>query len=201
MALRAEVKASVTQNHRDLVAQRKVEAERELTKMKLLHEMFGISQKLLEQRVVQLQGAEQPPSAIVFEGLAAAKIEFGNLERQAIEAVMRHDGAFMALNAMDESLRQQEMQATARARGLPVQGEKLVQMAESVSGEMEVPPEESQESPEEPQEAPQASGGQQDVPGFLDSLGNAEEPPQEPAKKPMAVPKQRTTKKRSRRKA
>ena len=194
MTLRAEVKATVTQEHRQILVQRKTEIERELTKMKLLHEMFGISQRLLEQRAVQLQQAEQVPSAAVLEGLTAAKIELGRLEGQAKEAVMRHDGAFMALNAMDESLRQEEMQATSRARGLPVQGERLVQMAQSASGEIE--------TPEAPQESPQPSSTSPKPPSFLDSLEEVDDDEEEVlAKEPMDAPQQTAPKKRSRRKA
>ena len=203
MVVRADVKAAVTQNHRQILTERKAETERELTKMKLILEMFGISQKLLDQRTEQFKQAEQQPPAVVFEGLAAAKIEFVRLEQQAREAVMRHDGAFAALNAMDETFRQEEMQATSRVRGLPQQGKKLVQMAESASGEIQAP----QEAPE----APAAPAGQQEVPGFLDSMGGVEEAQEaqeapEPekgdsAKEPMGAPQQKATKKRSRRKA
>lgn len=204
MVVRTDIKATILEEHKNLIATRKVAAERELMKMKFLREMFEIGGRLLEQREAQLRQAEQQPSAAAFEGLMGAKIELSRLEQQAKEKVISHDGAFAALLDMESTIQKEEAAAVARGRGLVTQGERLVQTAEEAaeaSGEIE--------AVEQVTSAPAPSGDPQEVPGFLDSLEqvrDAEEPAQEAAeedlaKEPMAAPQQKATKKRSRRKA
>jgi len=166
--MRAEVRADVSEAHRKIATERKTLAERELVKFKFLLEIFTMGQSILDQRKKNLVEAEEPPTEVTLEGLDGALKNLEDLERQAQGAINRHEGAFHAFLAFEETLHQEFMTARSRARGLEVQGERAVKVAESRTG---IPPEIV---------APEAEA----ILGPF--LGVS--PPGNPAKEPMSAP-------------
>lgn len=171
MALRAETKAGVAEDHRKIATERKELAERELTKFRLMHEIFTLGQQVLAQRKEGFANAEEPPSQAVRDGLDEAVKNMAALQEQSKEALLRNEGSFSAFSAFEETLKNEAVAATARVRGLAVQGERAVGVAESRTGP--------------PEEQVLASST-----GFLDQLEDS-------AKEPMGAPRQEAPKKGS----
>jgi len=130
MTLKAEVRAVVAEDHRQIALQRRDAAERELAKFRALRESFTFGEQILLQRRQQLLDQQPPPTAPVLEGLAAAIEQLQGLQKQAQDMVLKHEGAFQAFQAFEETFRQQGIEATSRARGMDVQGDRAVGVAE-----------------------------------------------------------------------
>ena len=88
--------------------------------------------------------------------------------RQVSTAMYRNEGSFMALSAMEETLDKKRVEATARARGLVVQGQRAVGVAASRTG------------------APATGAAQEGAQSVLSSLQNIQGPGS--AKEPMGSP-------------
>ena len=205
--MKAEVRAAVAEDHRKIAVERRDLAERELAKFRALHESFTVGEQLLLQRRKQLLEQEQPPGIPVLEGIVMAVEQLQGLQKQAQEMVLKHEGAFMAFQAFEETFKQQGIQATSRARGMEVQGERAVDVAER--REEAAPPAEGGEKIEKIEgddassqaEAPvveEDDPPREDPPSVLDALGGADG--ESSAKEPMGPPRQKAGKKRSRRK-
>ncbi|UCG16534.1 MAG: hypothetical protein JSV19_00555 [Phycisphaerales bacterium] len=187
IALKAEVRASVAEDHRQIALQRRDTAERELAKFRALHESFTVGEQLLLQRRQQLLAQEQPPGPPVLEGIVGAIEQLQNLQKQAQEMILKHEGAFMAFQAFEETFREQQVQATSRARGMEVQGARAVGVAERrEEGE------EASEATEEPPEATEEPSPEPKSPKGADG--------EDSAKEPIGRSRKKAGKKRSRRK-
>lgn len=134
MALRAEMRALIAKDHRNVAAERKEATETELAKFKALSEVFTMGQELLAQRKKQLEEAETPPPSRIFDGLLEATRNLELLDRQAQDAILRHEGAFQAFSDFEENLNKEFLAATSRSRGMEVTGARAVAVAESRTG-------------------------------------------------------------------
>ena len=164
--LRAETQAGVAENHRKIATERKEFAERDLAKFRFMMEIFTLGQQVLAQRKQSFETAEETPSKAVQEGLEEAGKNLVGLQEQAKEGILRQEGSLSALSGLEETLKQEAIMATSRARGLAVSGERAVAVAESRTG-----------LPESPVLASST--------GFLD-------PSKGSAKEPMGTPRQET---------
>lgn len=180
--IRAETQAGVAEEHRKIAIDRRNLAEQELSKFKFLQEIFTLGEQVLNQRKGQFAQAEEPPPQPVLNGLEEALKNMTGLQTQAREAIIRHEGAFQAFSAFEETLKQEAIAATSRARGAPVSGEKAVAVAETRAV--------SQPAPQEAMSSTEAPAARPDVPGFLDSLDQAAEP-EDSAKEPMGTPREK----------
>jgi len=185
----ARVRAAAAEDHRGIAEQRKTAAHVALSKFQLLGEMFGIGQRLLEQRREQFAQAEQPPPQSVLAGLAEAHAELGNLVGQTREHAMRHEGALQALQAMEDELRQAAQQAEGQGRGVEVAGQRAVDLA-ARSGEITTPepaPESTDEDGDGDERDEGEDGEDEDdgVGDLLDVLGGAEVSAKEPIGTPQ----------------
>jgi hypothetical protein len=189
----AQARAATADDHAEITAQRKATAHVEMSKFQLLGEMFGIGQKLLEQRNQQYAEAEQAPPQTVLLGLQAAHAELGKLVQQTREHAVRHEGALQALQAMEEAFQQSADRAGGQERGAEMAGQRALDLA-ARSGEID--PDEAESEEEAPDEGePEDS---EESGGLLDVLGATEDS----AKEPIAAPKKKAAGKgSSRRKA
>jgi hypothetical protein len=138
LVAKAEVRAEVAKAHHEAVVTQRYAAKRDLAKFKFLGEVFTFGQNLLAQRRGTFASAEQPVEEHIIEGLEAALEELGRISRQAQEAAQRCDGSQMALKSLEDAFKDEEVQATSRARGLAVQGQRAVDVASGRTGELDV---------------------------------------------------------------
>jgi len=168
MATRAEARAAVAQDHRELVQERRAVAEREILKLRHMLDVFAMSERVLRQRKSEMQEQEEPPSELELGGLDDAITNVVNLGQQAQRAITHNEGASAALGALDQTFEQRAQEATARARGMAVQGSRAVGVAER--REMSRAAQEASQGSQEPLVA--SSGGVSSVSGFLDPLAD-----------------------------
>jgi len=178
MVLRAQMRASVTKDHKKIATDRKAVAERELMKFRFMHEVFTMGEQILIQRRSQLTQADPVPGKAVFDGLEDAIQNLQGLQKQAQDAITRSDGAFQALSAFEQTLEQEAVEATARARGIEAQSQKAIAVAETR-------PSEASETAQEPLEP-------RGIPGFLERIEQLQEP-EDSAKEPISAPKKTTS--------
>lgn len=171
MVMRAEARALISQSHVEITTAQKSTEERELSKFRFLNEIFLMGKQHLEQRKSQLETAEEALPEGLLGGLGDALEEVGRLLRQSEKGIYRHEGAIQAFLTLEKAFQQEVIEATSRARGLVVQGERAVELASRTS---EKPT--HTEAPEPSPEAPQV----------LMASSNAEDS----AKEPMGHPKQ-----------
>jgi len=182
MVAKAETRAEVAKAHHEAVVKQRHVANRELSKFKFLNEVFTFGQDLLGQRREALLKEETAPEPHVLEGLAAAFDELGRISRQAQDATHRCDGSQAALSSLEEAFRNEEVQATSRARGLAVQGQRAVDVAASRGGTNE----ELEPEPEE-KGVPTVAEAARKVPGLISSLQKKQRD-EDSAKEPIASP-------------
>lgn len=131
MTLRAEIRATVSEDHRDIATKRIVVAEREIQKLRLMMEVFTMGERLLREKKKQIHEGDKNPTETALEGLDAAINNVVSLGVEAKRALNHNEGARMALSAMETTLQENATAATSRARGMAVQGERAIQVAES----------------------------------------------------------------------
>lgn len=137
MVAKAEARAEVAQAHYETVVKQRQAAARELAKFQALNEVFTLGQNLMKQRKKSLLESEPPPDQTALEGIDAAIDELGRISRQALDAIQRFDGSQTALKSLEEAFHEEEVEATSRARGLAVQGQKAVDVASGRVGTLE----------------------------------------------------------------
>ena len=130
MTLRAEVRAQAANDHKEMVLERRKASQREIHKLRFMLEVFAIGERMIHEKKGQLLGGEEETDEIVLGALDDAAGNLGELAKQAQQHVSRNEGALSALQAVEESLAQKATEATARARGMAVQGERAVGVAE-----------------------------------------------------------------------
>jgi hypothetical protein len=150
MIAKAQAKADVASAHYELVAERKKAEERNLAKFKFLSEVFTFGENLMRQRRENLRQAEEKPGDAVFEGLDDTLLELERLMRQVQDASKVHEGSVKVLSGLEEAFREEKTQATSRARGLAVQGQRAVEVAAGRTVELEGDEEKSEEGSESP---------------------------------------------------
>jgi len=168
MTTRAETRAAVTQDHRELVQERRTVAEREILKLRHMLDVFAMGERVLRQRKSDMEKQEESPSDLELGGLDDALTNLVNLGQQAQRAITHNEGASAALGALDQTFEQRAQEATARARGMAVQGPRAVGVAER--REMSRAAQKASQDSEEPLLA--SSGGVNSVSGFLDPLAD-----------------------------
>ena len=170
MTLRAEVSAAVAKDHQKITIDRQDLANRELQKLRLLVEVFAMGEQVLRQKQKSLLESDETPTEIALGGLEDAITNVLGLAKQAQRHISHNEGAVAALKAMEETLRQKAQEATSRARGMDVVGNRAIGVAESRN-----PPQTAQGEPQSPEHAPLASSaeGVSPVSGFLDVTPNA----------------------------
>jgi len=131
MSLRHEMRAHVCEEHLELTSERKNQAEREVQKLRLMIDVFSMGERLLHEKKAQLlQKEEGPPSKTALGGLEDAVANLVALGKQASRAVSHNEGAAAALSAMETTIQTKATAATARGRGLAVQGARAIGVAE-----------------------------------------------------------------------
>lgn len=178
MVAKAEARAEVADAHHETVVRQRHGANRDLAKFKFLNEVFTFGQNLLGQRRGTLLSADEPPEAYVVEGLDAALDELGRISRQAQDAIQRCDGSQMALKSLEDAFGDEKVQATSRARGLAVQGQRAVDVA---AGRGEPEPESEQTG------VPPVAEEARKVPGLIASIQKKQRDG-DSAKEPIASP-------------
>jgi len=153
----AKIRADLTEQHRQIVGERKQIAELELHKFRSLTAALGMTKKILQQTIDQLSQAEKPEQ-IQIQGHEAARIQVEGLEDQASKAAATNEGAFNAFSALEETFRQKVVEAVSRGRGLDVQKERAIDLAsrgaeEATGGDSANPP---MEPPQERETASQS---------------------------------------------
>jgi len=131
MRLRAEVRGAVSEDHANIVAERRRAVERDLARWKALRDGFVLAEQVLGQRRAQAAQMQPPPSVVVLEGYQGALDEFGRLREQTRDMIAKNEGALAALGGLEEAFRHLHAEAVARVRGLDVQGERAEAVAES----------------------------------------------------------------------
>lgn len=130
----AGLKAEVSEQHRQIAADRKQQAELEIVKFQALQASLMVGRRALVEQIDMMKKAEEP-SAVQIQGHEGALVQLDSIISQADKAVATNQGAFNALSAMEETLKQKAMEATARTRGLEVQQERSVDLASRANGE------------------------------------------------------------------
>lgn len=125
---KAKLKADLTEQHRQIAEERKQLAELELTKFRALTGALQMAKTILQQTVDKLKQVEEP-NMLHIQGHQAAVEQLDGLEDQASKAAATQEGAFNALNAMEETFRKKAVEAVSRDRGLEVQKERAVDLA------------------------------------------------------------------------
>lgn len=131
MRLRAEVRAAVAEDHVKLVAERRRMVERDLNRWKALRDGFTLAEQILGQRKAQAVQVQPPPSDVALEGFQSAIDEFGRLREQTRDMIAKNEGALASLASLEEVFKRTHVESVARARGLDVQGDRAVAVAES----------------------------------------------------------------------
>jgi len=175
----AQAKADVAGAHHEKVVAQRHAANRELAKFKFLQEVFTLGQNLMNQRKATFLGSETVPESHILEGLDGALEELGRISRQSQDMILRFDGSQGALQSLEAAFLEEKIQATSRARGLAVTGQRAVDVAASRTGEIETPIEKT--------EMPLVSQAAEQVPGLVGSLQQPSEP-EDSAKEPIAAP-------------
>ena len=175
----AQAKADVAGDHHEKVVAQRHAANRELAKFKFLQEVFTLGQNLLNQRKATFLGSEAAPESHILEGLDGALEELGRISRQSQDMIHRFDGSQGALQSLEAAFLEDKTQATARARGLAVSGQRAVDVAASRSGEIEAPVKETG--------MPAISKAAEEVSGLVEELKQISET-EDSAKEPIATP-------------
>ena len=151
MINKADIRAEISTELLAKVSQQKSQADASLTQFKLLEEVFTVGQNLLNQRKTAILNNEEPVGEFLIKGIEGAIADVERLLRQAQDQIFHWNGAQSSLHALEQLFTQEKIQATARARGLAVQGEKAVELA-SRKGTIETksPPNDSKTDEEAP---------------------------------------------------
>lgn len=166
MTLRAEVRAQAANDHKEIVLERRNASEREIQKLRLMLEVFSIGERMLLEKKQSLLQEEEPPGEAALGAIDDAVKNLGDLAKQATQHLSRNEGVLSALQALEEALAQKVQEATVRARGMAVQGERAIGVAERRE-EGRAAQEASQSATETPMVA--SSQGVSGVSGFLDA--------------------------------
>lgn len=136
MRANARIKAEVLNSSAEKTAKFRAAAEKDGAKFKFLVQAFSHSEKLLLQRRAELRDADSPENASmqVLEGLDLAIEEVRGLLRQSRDGSFQQAACEKTLSTLEESFRQDAIQATSRDRGLAVQGERAAKVAASRTG-------------------------------------------------------------------
>lgn len=138
MVARAEAHLGALESHLRRLEGLRSDAEVELTKFRFLTEGLATAEQVLVQRKKSIQAAGEgvPPMAI--PGVEGAIDMMQDLQRQSRENATRAEGRFQAMRQLEEEFRQEVGAATARARGLVIQGQRATVLAErGASGEIQ----------------------------------------------------------------
>lgn len=131
MTMRAEVRAAVAKDHQKIVVERKIQADREIQKLRLLANVFAMGEQLLRQKKKQLFDEGETPTETELGGLEDAITNVVRLGQEAQRALSHNEGALGALTAMETTFQQQALEATSRARGMETQGQRAIDIADS----------------------------------------------------------------------
>jgi len=165
MTLNAETNARLANEYKELVAEHRKRSEREIQKLKLMFEVFSMGERLLLEKKESLQKEETEVEEYVFGAIDDAISNMAALSKQAQEQVVRNEGALGAFQGIEEVLTTRAQKATARARGMDIQGARAVGVAERRG-----PAPELQEAPQSAPQAPVMASSQGPlVSGFLDT--------------------------------
>jgi hypothetical protein len=116
-------KAKHAERHAEIAAERRNLAAQEGAKFRAMLGSFVVAQKALEERLRNLQSAEEPDE-IEIQGHIFAIKNLHELMQQAERGALQTEGAFNALGAMEDTLRKEASDAFARVRGLEMQEKK-----------------------------------------------------------------------------
>lgn len=124
----ASFKAELTDQHRQIATERKQVADLEVNKFQAMLNALTIGSRALGEQLENMKKAEEP-NPLQIQAHEAALGQLQSIMGQAEKAIANNQGAFTALSAMEETLKQKAMEATARARGLEVQESRSVDLA------------------------------------------------------------------------
>jgi len=134
MVQHQESKAGAAAEQLKFVQANKQRAQEELAKFQVLREGLKAATAFLTQQQTAMRNAEDP-NPVTLIGFEGALGHLTGLMEQAGAAAAKNEGSYVAFSTMETQLLQTIQAATARGRGLEVQGERAVELA-SRSGEI-----------------------------------------------------------------
>lgn len=186
MIARAETHLGVAQEHLRRTEEKNAAVEIELTKFRLLTDSLVAAEQVLVQRRRSIESAGQNAPASALPGIDGALEMMRDLQRQGRENATRSEGKHQVLQQLLEELRQEVVAATSRTRGMLVQGDRAVELAQRsdqtpMSGEILTAEDTPGLSAVQASEEPSEEASIADMSPLLATFGSSE-----PAKEPIA---------------